>query len=95
MAKFLVDRFGSTPVEVGQIKPSDILNFMVRPTNRYKPGTAGVLGCALRSLFGENTRRVVARKDGTTRFYHGFLRAIIRAGRLTCRASAISATARR
>jgi integrase/recombinase XerD len=49
VAKFLVDRFGSTPVEVGQIKPSDILNFMVRPTNRYKPGTAGVLGCALRS----------------------------------------------
>jgi integrase len=49
VAKFLVDRFGSSPVEVGKIKPSDVLDFMVRPTNHYKPGTARVLGCALRS----------------------------------------------
>jgi integrase len=49
VGKFLVDRFGSTPVELDRIKPGDIVEFMVRPTNRYKPGTAQVLGCALRS----------------------------------------------
>ena len=49
VAKFLVERFGSNRVELSRIKPCDILNFMVRPTNHYKPGTARVLGCALRS----------------------------------------------
>jgi integrase len=49
VGKFLVDRFGSTPVDLDRIKPGDIVGFMVRPTNRYRPGTAQVLGCALRS----------------------------------------------
>jgi integrase/recombinase XerD len=49
VGKFLVDRFGRTPIEVGGIEPGDIVEFMVRPTNRYSPGTAGVLGSALRS----------------------------------------------
>jgi integrase/recombinase XerD len=49
VAKFLVDRFGSTPVDVGRITPAEIVNFMTRPTNHYSPGTAQVLGCALRS----------------------------------------------
>jgi len=49
VGRFLVDRFGSGPVEAGRIQPSDILDFMVGPTNDYKPGTTRVLGCALRS----------------------------------------------
>ena len=49
VGKFLVDRFGRTPIEVDRIKSGDIVEFMVRPTNRYSPGTAGVLGGALRS----------------------------------------------
>jgi integrase/recombinase XerD len=49
VGKFLVDHFGRTPIEVELIEPGDIVEFMVRPTNRYRPGTAGVLGSALRS----------------------------------------------
>lgn len=49
VAKFLVDRFGSTPVEIARITPVDIVNFMARPTNGYRPGTLRVLGGALRS----------------------------------------------
>ncbi len=49
VGKFLVDHFGRTPIEVDRIKPGDIVAFMVRPTNHYSPGTAGVLGTALRS----------------------------------------------
>jgi integrase len=49
VAKFLADRFGCTPVKFGRIKPSDIVDFLAQPTNRYRPGTARVLGCALRS----------------------------------------------
>lgn len=49
VAKFLVDRFGGTPVDIGRITPVDIVKFMALPTNRYRPGTARVLGCALRS----------------------------------------------
>jgi site-specific recombinase XerD len=49
VGKFLVDRFGSAPIEIDRIQPADIVEFMVRPTNHYSPGTAGVLGSALRS----------------------------------------------
>jgi hypothetical protein len=49
VGRFLVDRFGSTPIGLDRIKPGDIVEFMVRPTNRYRPGTAQVLECALRS----------------------------------------------
>lgn len=49
VGKFLVDRFGSAPIEIDRIQPADIVEFMVRPTNHYSPGTAGVRGSALRS----------------------------------------------
>ena len=49
MGKFLVGRFGSTPIEIDRIQPADIVEFMVQPTNHYSPGTAAVLGSALRS----------------------------------------------
>ena len=49
VSKFLVDRFGSTPIEFDRVQPTDMVEFMVRPTNRYSPGTAGVVGSALRS----------------------------------------------
>lgn len=48
--KFLVDRFGSAPIEIDRIQPADIVEFMVRPTNHYSPGTAGVLGKRLAQL---------------------------------------------
>jgi hypothetical protein len=49
VGKFLVDRFGSTPIEIDRIQPADIVEFMVRPRNRYSPKTAGVPGSTLRS----------------------------------------------
>jgi site-specific recombinase XerD len=49
VGKFLVDHFGSAPIEIERVQPIDIVEFMVRPTNHYSPGTAGVLGSALRS----------------------------------------------
>jgi integrase/recombinase XerD len=49
VGKFLADRFGASPVELRQISPRDIVDFMVRPDSSYQPGTARVLGCALRS----------------------------------------------
>jgi integrase/recombinase XerD len=67
VGKFLVDRFGSTPIEVDRITSADMVQFMVRSTNRYKPGTAQVLGCALRSYMrfralscGERTEPLIA-----------------------------------
>jgi integrase/recombinase XerD len=49
VSKFLVDRFGRGALEIGRLRPSDIAKFVVRQTSSYKPGTAGVLGCAVRS----------------------------------------------
>ena len=49
VAKFLVDQFGSGAVDIDRLTPADIVNFMARPTNRYRPGTMRVLGGALRS----------------------------------------------
>jgi integrase len=49
VSKFLLHHFGRTPVEIGRLKPRDIANFVVRQADSYKPGTVGVLGCALRS----------------------------------------------
>jgi integrase len=46
---FIAGLFASSPIDIGRIQPRDIEEFMVRPTNRYRPGTLGVIGCALRS----------------------------------------------
>jgi integrase len=49
VGKFLFDCFGVTPIDIRRIQPGAIVGFMVRPTNRYRPGTMQVLGGALRS----------------------------------------------
>jgi len=49
VGKFLTDHFGSAPVDIPRIHSSDIVEFIVRPTNHYRTGTLGVLGSALRS----------------------------------------------
>ncbi len=49
VGKFLTDQFGSAPVDIPRIHSSDIVEFIVRPTNHYRTGTLGVLGSALRS----------------------------------------------
>jgi len=49
LGKFLTDQFGSAPIDIRRIHSSDIVEFIVRPTNRYRTGTLGVLGSALRS----------------------------------------------
>jgi integrase/recombinase XerD len=49
VGKFLTDQFASGPVDIPGIHSSDIVEFIVRPTNHYRTGTLGVLGSALRS----------------------------------------------
>jgi integrase/recombinase XerD len=49
VGKFLTDRFGRAPIRVDRITARDIGDFMIRPDPGYKPGTARVVGCALRS----------------------------------------------
>jgi integrase/recombinase XerD len=49
VGKFLLDCFGAAPIEICRIEPADIVGFMARPTNHYRPGTMQVLGGALRS----------------------------------------------
>lgn len=64
VSKFLVDQFGHTPIGFDEINPSDIVAFMVRPTNHYSPGTTGVLGSALRSYFRFRAVRYGNRVEG-------------------------------
>ena len=47
--QFLLDRFGSAPIHLEQVSPRDLVDFLLWQKERYKPGTAGVIGCALRS----------------------------------------------
>jgi hypothetical protein len=49
VGKFLLDRFAHTPIAVERLKPRDIVRFMAKPGNHYKPGTARLMGCSLRS----------------------------------------------
>ena len=49
VSRFLTDLFAFAPIDIARIQPHDIVRFMVRPTNHYRPGSLGVLGCALRS----------------------------------------------
>jgi len=49
VGKFLTDQFGSAPIDIDRIHSSDIVEFIVRPTNHYRTGTLSVLGGALRS----------------------------------------------
>ena len=49
VGRFLVDRFGSSPIDIDDVEPADIVRFMVQPTDRYRPGTLQALGSALRS----------------------------------------------
>lgn len=49
VSRFLTDFFALAPIDIGRIQPHDMVEFMVRPTNHYRPGTLGVLGCTLRS----------------------------------------------
>lgn len=49
VCRFLVDQFGSTPIDVDGVQPADIVRFMAQPTDWYRPGTQQVRGSALRS----------------------------------------------
>ena len=49
VGRFLVDQFGSSPIDIYGVQPADIVRFMVQPTDRYRPGTLQVRGSALRS----------------------------------------------
>ena len=49
VGKFLVDRFDGALIQVDAITARDIVDFMIRRDPAYKPGTAHVVGCALRS----------------------------------------------
>jgi integrase/recombinase XerD len=67
VGKFLVHRFGSAPVDLCQIGPRDIVEFMVRPHNSYRPGTIGVIASAVRSYLrfrslacGEDVQKLLA-----------------------------------
>ena len=65
--KFLLDRFKRRAIAVTKLKPGDIVNFVAGRTSDYAPGTAGVIGCALRSYLrfravdsGEHVESLVA-----------------------------------
>jgi site-specific recombinase XerD len=67
VGRFLVDQFGSSPIEIDRIHPPDIVQYMVQPTRRYRPGTLRLLGTALRSYlrfravkFGNRVEALVA-----------------------------------
>ncbi len=49
VSKFLIASFSSAPIELSRIRPRDIVDIMIRPDDSFKPGTAQVFGCALRS----------------------------------------------
>jgi integrase/recombinase XerD len=49
VSRFLTDLFAFAPIDIGRIQPHDIVGFMARTTHHYRPGSLGVLGCALRS----------------------------------------------
>jgi integrase len=49
VGKFLLEQFGSGPIQVERLKPTDIADFVIRPANHYKPGTKRALACALHS----------------------------------------------
>jgi len=48
VSRFLVNQFGSSPIDIARIKPADIVRFMVQRTDRYRPGTLQVVGSTLR-----------------------------------------------
>jgi integrase/recombinase XerD len=49
LTKFLLNRFGPTPVDIEKLNPRSITNFLVQQTEGYKPGTMNVLAGTLRS----------------------------------------------
>jgi len=49
VGKFLVNRFGCAHIDLGQMGPRDIVDFMVQRDETYKPGTMQVIASALRS----------------------------------------------
>jgi hypothetical protein len=49
VGKMLFNCFGNAPVDLGQIGPRDIVDFMVRPDDSYRPGSMQVIASALRS----------------------------------------------
>jgi integrase len=49
VGQFLADRFGGAPIAVDRLTPHEIVDFMVQRGAHNKPGTMGVVGCALRS----------------------------------------------
>lgn len=59
VSQFLLDRFGPASIQMEQISPRDLVDFLLRQKERYKPGTAGVIGCALRRYL-----RLRALQDG-------------------------------
>jgi len=64
--KFLRSRFGRRPLEITLLTPRDLLAFITRQAKRCQPGTAHVLGCALRSYLrfrafhGDRTEALIA-----------------------------------
>lgn len=66
VCKFLRSRFGTRPLEITRLTPRDLLAFIMRQAKRCEPGTAHVLGCALRSYLrfrafhGDRTEALIA-----------------------------------
>lgn len=67
VSKMLRNRFGRAPIDLGQIDPRDIVDFMVRPDDSYRPGSMQVIASALRSYlrfrslqYGDDVQRLLA-----------------------------------
>lgn len=67
VGKMLLNRFGHAPVDLAQIDPRDIMDFMVPPDASYQPGSMKVIASALRSYlrfrslqYGDDVQRLLA-----------------------------------
>jgi integrase/recombinase XerD len=67
VGRFLKSHFSLGPVDIGRLQPCDIIQFMTRSMELYRPGTLNVLGSALRSyfrfravMFGDNVKSLLA-----------------------------------
>jgi integrase len=55
VSDFLVDRFGTSPLQLDLIVPTDVADFIARYTAGWKPGSIKCAGISLRSYFAFRT----------------------------------------
>jgi site-specific recombinase XerD len=49
--RFVRGVLGDDPIDVGRLRPEDVVSFVLRSKDHFRPRTAGAIGIALRSFF--------------------------------------------